>query len=123
MLELRIPIRSEELLEDIDESFCEDLLGLVALHVKRIEAEWKLLIRRIEDDDIVASRFRDIHERLFKEVSMRIDDPETPPLHNVINEETRHELRFSDSGLSDDIRMPKTILIEDSDRHFHRPEI
>lgn len=53
VFKFRIPVTPEEFFEDVDESLCEDLFGFSISHIERIEAKRELLIRRIEDNDIV----------------------------------------------------------------------
>lgn len=123
MLEFRIPITPEEFLEDVDESLRENLFRFSVSHIERIETKRELLIGRIEDNDIVFPRLRNIGECLLEEISMRIDDPESLPAPDIVDEQIGDEFGFPDPGLPDDVGMSESVLIVYPDRDADRSVI
>jgi hypothetical protein len=117
MFELGIPVCSEEFFENIDKSFCENLLGFSLLDRERIETKWIPLICRIKYDDIVFAMFRDIHHHFIDQVSMRIYDRHSLAVVDIIDHLSDQELALSYSCLPDHIGMSETILIIYPDRH------
>lgn len=116
MFELRVPVRSEKLLKNIDKPLREDLLGFSWFDSQRIEAKRICLIRRVKYDNIILARVWYMHHDLIDEVSMRIDDRESLPIRDIVYHLSHEELTFSDSGFSYDIHMTEPILIIDTDR-------
>ena len=111
MFELGIPICSEEFFEYIDKSFCEYLLGFSLFYSERIETKWKLFIGRIEYDNILLARGRNMHHHFVDEIPMRIHDRYSLAIYHIIDHLTDEEFGFADSCLADHVHMTQTILI------------
>ena len=111
MFEFRIPVRTEEFLEYIDKSFCEDLFRFSLFDSERIEAEWIRLICRIEYDDVILSILRYMHHHFFDEISMRIDDGDSFSIVDIIDHLSDEEFALSDTGLSHDIGVSEAIFV------------
>ena len=119
VLELRIPVRSEKLFENIDKSLREDLLRFCRMDMEWIESERELLIGRIEDDDVFFPIFWYVHHHLFDEISMWIDDSESLPIGDIIDHHRYEEFGLSYTGFSHDIHMTEAVFIVDTEWYTH----
>jgi hypothetical protein len=115
VFELGIPIGPEELLEYIDKSLRKNLLRFSRFNSERIETEWIRFVCWIEYYHITIAALRNMHHHLIDEITVRIDDSESLAIIDIIDHLTDEELTLSDSGLTDDIHMPESILIIYSD--------
>ena len=115
MFELRIPVCTEEFLEDIDKSLRKYLLRFVRVDMERIEGKRELFIRRIEYDNIFFARFGNMHHDFFDEISMWIDDSESFPIVDIIDHHGDKEFTLANPSLPNDIHMTQSIFVIDSE--------
>ncbi len=111
MFELRIPVGSEEFLEDINKSSRQNHLRFITLDIEWIETERKLFISRIEYHDIVLTRFGDMHHDIVHQFAVRIDDTDTLALVDIIDvDHTRADVVDGEYVLESSFSGPLEIL-------------
>ena len=77
----------------------------------RIEPNWVLGVRRIEVDDVVYPTPRHLVENRLSEIPMGIDERDTLPGFNILQNRIVEECRLTRAGLADDVDVVQSISI------------
>lgn len=86
-----------------------------------IEANGKLSIGRIEIDEVIRPVWRDVVQKLFGQIAMRINDGHAMPPVDVLDEEVAQQSGFPRSRDSDDVAVMPGILRMDAKGDFATP--
>lgn len=103
------PALSKHLLEYRHKSSCDDRPELWSRIFEHIESYRVFLIGRIEEDDIIGSRFWNISKDCLDKIAMRIDDGDTTPASYIGRDHIFEKRRLSHTSLSDNIDVSSSV--------------
>ena len=86
-----------------------DQMPLPTARAQQVEPDRILEVGRIEIDDVLNAMRRDVIENLFREITMRIDQPRALATVDVLEEEVSKKRGLAETRLADDIRMLPSI--------------
>jgi hypothetical protein len=90
---------------------------------KEIEADWEVGIGRIEVNNIVRARWRNVVKQFFREIAVWIDDTYAFTGFDVLENEISQQRRLSASSFAEAVHMVPTVSARKTKRLFSSPHV